>query len=86
MINKIISHGQTGTDIAGLRFAKDSGISTGGWAPIGYMTELGKKPDLKPLYGLQEQRGNFNNRTIKNVMEYCRQQRIFFPGNRRSCI
>jgi Circularly permutated YpsA SLOG family len=69
LIIKIISGGQTGADIAGLKFAKDYGISTGGWAPQNYMTENGPMPKLKNLYGLMEHEGNFNDRTIQNVME-----------------
>ncbi|MDR3667998.1 MAG: putative molybdenum carrier protein [Ignavibacteriaceae bacterium] len=69
MINKIISGGQTGADIAGLKFAKNYGIPTGGYTPKEYMTEEGKKPELKDLYGLLECNGSYGERTILNVKE-----------------
>lgn len=68
-VHKIISGGQTGADIAGLKFAKDHGIATGGWAPKDYLTEEGKKPELKELYNLQEQTGVYSYRTVQNVMD-----------------
>jgi hypothetical protein len=51
---KIISGGQTGADRAGLEAAKHLGLKTGGFAPHGYMTEDGPKPDLGTEYGLEE--------------------------------
>src|ERR1035437_3168023 len=69
MIEKIISGGQTGADIAGLKFARDNGIPTGGSAPKGFMTEAGSNPELRDLYNLGELNGNYMDRTIQNVMD-----------------
>ena len=69
MIEKIISGGQIGADIAGLKFARDKGIPTGGSAPKGFMTETGSRPELRDLYNLGELNGNYMDRTIQNVKE-----------------
>jgi hypothetical protein len=68
-LQKIISGGQTGADIAGLKFAREIGIVTGGSAPRGYFTELGSLPELRTIYGLIEIRGNYDDRTIQNVKD-----------------
>jgi hypothetical protein len=68
-LHKIISGGQTGADIAGLKFAKQIGIPTGGNAPRDFFTELGKMPELKTLYGLIALQGNYDDRTIQNVKD-----------------
>jgi len=49
MINKIISGGQTGADIAGLDVAIKAGIPCGGWCPRGRKYEKGRIPDRYPL-------------------------------------
>jgi len=54
MITKIISGGQTGADIAGLRAAKRYNIETGGFAPRGWLTENGPDTVLRDFYGLLE--------------------------------
>lgn len=65
---KIISGGQTGADIAGLRSAKKAGIETGGFIPKGFLTLDGKKPEYKNLYGLTETKSEYYNvRTGMNV-------------------
>lgn len=67
---KIVSGGQTGADIAGLKFALEIGIPTGGWAPRGYINEEGKKPELlKDIYHLNEIDGGWVERTIQNVLD-----------------
>jgi hypothetical protein len=53
-IKQVISGGQTGADIAGLRAAKRVGIPTGGTAPKGWETEDGPKPDRLRSFGLIE--------------------------------
>jgi hypothetical protein len=69
-LTKIISGGQTGADIAGLKFAREIGIHTSGWAPKGYYTEEGKKPELlKDVYHLIEIDGGTVERTIQNVLD-----------------
>jgi hypothetical protein len=51
---KIISGGQTGADISGLRAAKRFGLETGGWMPKGWITEAGPRPEYRELYGMKE--------------------------------
>ena len=68
LIEKVISGGQTGADLAGLRAAKDRGIETGGTAPKGYKTEYGPMPDLLKGYGLEENdTADYLDRTIINI-------------------
>jgi hypothetical protein len=67
MISKIISGGQTGADQAGLFAARLLGIETGGFVPLGYMTEAGPAPWLKE-YGLVETpHREYQYRTVLNV-------------------
>ena len=50
-VNKIISGGQTGVDLAALKVAKKLHIETGGWAPPDLQNEAGDIPSdykLKP--------------------------------------
>src|SRR3954451_19479003 len=51
MLDKVCSGGQSGVDQAGLRAARAAGIATGGWAPLGWLTEDGPAPWL-PDFGL----------------------------------
>ena len=44
LIQKIISGGQTGADLAALDFALEIGIPHGGWIPKGRLTEVGHFP------------------------------------------
>lgn len=68
IIGKVISGGQTGADLAGLRAAAHCGISTGGTAPRHYKTEEGLKPNLGKIYGLKESHSpDYTVRTKKNV-------------------
>lgn len=53
MLTKVISGGQTGADVGGLRAAKRFGLLTGGKIPRNYLTENGYKPELGDLYGLE---------------------------------
>lgn len=70
MIEKVISGGQTGTDIAGLKAAKACGIETGGWIPFGYRTLAGLRPEYKKEFGLQQTTSsNYAFRTEINVIE-----------------
>jgi len=66
---KIISGGQTGIDRIALEVARELGITTGGTAPKGYMTEEGPNLTLiefglveSPIYGYQA-------RTRQNVLD-----------------
>ena len=70
MLEKIISGGQTGADVSGLRAAKKCGITTGGTAPKFYLTEDGPNPLLGSLYGLVEHTSmKYPPRTFANAKE-----------------
>lgn len=67
---KIISGGQTGADLGGLRAARRVGFITGGWAPKGYLTERGPLPYLLKSYGLREHwSATYPPRTIENIRD-----------------
>ena len=51
MLDKVISGGQTGADQAGWRAARAVGIPTGGWMPLGFLTEDSPRPEFADLYG-----------------------------------
>lgn len=52
---KIISTGESGASIGGLKAAHEAGVKTGGWAPLGFNTEDGPQPDtLLGIFHLQE--------------------------------
>jgi len=68
LLNKIISGGQTGADIAGLIAAKKHNIMTGGTAPKNFKTEFGNNQDLDKVYNLIDQ-GTYKSRTIQNVKD-----------------
>jgi len=53
MLKKVISGGQTGADLGGIRAAQDSGIETGGWIPRNFKTEDGYTPS-RMSFGLKE--------------------------------
>jgi len=53
-INLIVSGGQTGADIAGLRAARALDIPTTGFMPKGWTTERGPKPEYAQKFGLLE--------------------------------
>jgi hypothetical protein len=54
MVLKVISGGQRGADLAGLKAAKLFNLPTGGHAPKGYRTLDGARPEYRELYGLEE--------------------------------
>lgn len=64
-LHKVISGGQTGADLGGLRAAKKRGILTGGTAPDGYKTADGPNLSLES-YGLVAA-GDYNSRTKRNI-------------------
>lgn len=69
MISKIISGGQIGADIAGLRAALKLGLNTGGWMPKGFRTKEGFHPEYAEIYGLQEHESSeYPPRTYLNVL------------------
>lgn len=70
MIEKVISGGQTGADIAGLKAARTAGISTGGFIVNGFRTHNGKEPWLGNEFNLVEiESSNYAERTRLNVMQ-----------------
>lgn len=68
MIEKIISGGQTGADLGGLKAAKKVGIKTGGFAPLGFKTEKGSNPELATVYDLiASSSDDYKIRTSANI-------------------
>jgi hypothetical protein len=69
MIKKIISGGQTGADIGGLKAAVILGLPTGGTMPNGWITLDEPKPEYAELYGMVEcPRKGYPARTEANVI------------------
>jgi hypothetical protein len=65
---KVISGGQIGADIAGLKVAKSCGFETGGWMPKDFKTLDGNHPEYADLYGCVETHdGDYPVRTRLNV-------------------
>ena len=50
----MVSGGQIGADIAGLKAEEALGIPTGGWVTKGYWTSEGVNMELKTRYNLRE--------------------------------
>jgi hypothetical protein len=70
MLEKVISGGQTGADIAGVMTAYRFGIATGGTMPKGFLTQAGPKPEWAAKYGFVEHESpKYPPRTFKNVMD-----------------
>ncbi len=70
MIEAVHSGGQTGTDQGALMAAKELGITTGGWAPKGYKTELGFERELLEGFGLKEGPDySYYWRTFENIKD-----------------
>ena len=68
MLELVMSGGQTGADLAGLRIAKQFGIPTGGWMPSDWQTEAGPRPEFQQLYGMKcLHAGGYKERTEANV-------------------
>lgn len=68
-LQRVVSGGQTGADQGGLDAAAYWGYATGGWAPAGWLTELGPMPWLAE-FGLQEAgSADYAVRTALNVGE-----------------
>ena len=53
-VRKVISGGQIGADVAGLRAAKRCGIRTGGRMPKGFLTLRGPQPHMKEVFHVEE--------------------------------
>lgn len=70
MIEKVISGGQTGADIGGLRAAKSVGIPTGGFMPMGFRTLDGFAPWMESEFGMVAiDTPSYAERTRLNVMQ-----------------
>lgn len=68
MVLKVISGGQIGADLGGLKAARELGIKTGGLAPKGFKTEEGSNIELKTIYGLTESPSeDYGIRTVANI-------------------
>lgn len=67
MVRKVISGGQIGADIAGLRAAAKLGIETGGYAPKDFQTRKGPNLELRDIYGLEDSKLPYAGRTELNV-------------------
>lgn len=67
MTLKIISGGQSGVDIAGLRAAKKCGLETGGVIARGYETECGFFPNYENMYDMVDRDLDYRGRTKENV-------------------
>lgn len=69
MLEKVLSGGQTGADVAGMLAAKKCGLLTGGWMPKGWRTQDGPKPHFEKMFGMEEHHQSaYPGRTFKNVM------------------
>lgn len=67
-LEKVISGGQIGADIAGVRAAKVAGIPTGGYMPVGWITYNGLRPEYEQEFGMIESLlGSYRTRTWLNV-------------------
>ena len=67
-ITKIISGGQTGGDIGGVRAAQRLGIATGGTMPRGFRTQDGSHPEYAQEFGMvEDSSADYVPRTKKNV-------------------
>jgi len=70
VLERVVSGGQTGVDIAALRAAKLLGVATGGWLPKGCLTLDGKRPEYIREYGMQEHASaSYAARTYANVRD-----------------
>lgn len=67
---KIISGGQSGADLGGLRAAEALGIATGGAMPRGFRTEAGPRPNYAERFGMHEtSSSSYQSRTRQNVID-----------------
>lgn len=68
IVTLVISGGQTGADLGGLKAAKVLGIATGGFMPKGWRTEDGPRPMYEVEYGLTEwMNDRYIARTMQNI-------------------
>ena len=68
-LKKIISGDQTGADLGALKAAKALGLSTCGWMPRDFMTELGPRPDIAKEFNLiPHAEIGYMGRTVSNIL------------------
>jgi hypothetical protein len=67
MLKEIITGGQTGIDQAALQVAREAGITTGGTAAKGWMTEEGPAPWLADFGLVECSVPGYPARTLENV-------------------
>jgi hypothetical protein len=65
---KVVTDGQTGVGIAGLRVAQSLGIRTGGLTQRNFNTDIGPQPSLKNTFKCEECSGGYSNRAKVNVL------------------
>ena len=64
----VISGGQTGADQAGWRAARAYGVPTGGYMPVEFLTEAGRRPEFAEWYGARAcLLASYAHRTLLNV-------------------
>ena len=68
-LRKVISGGQCGADRGGLEIARRWNIETGGWAPLGWKTAEGPRPNLSDFGLLEHHSADYKPRTKLNVGE-----------------
>lgn len=68
-LRKIISGGQVGADAGALDGARENGLPTGGWAPRGWRTGAGPRPELAEFGLIEHFRPEYKYRTEKNIEE-----------------
>lgn len=69
-IGKVVSAGQVGAEALALEAAKELGIPTGGWAPRGFLTAGGLRPELAELFGLRElESPGYRAALVRNVAD-----------------
>lgn len=88
---KVISGGQTGVDQAALAAAQATGLTTGGWMPLGWRTLTGARADFHDIYNMTEcQDYGYGPRTDLNVGDATATLRFAktfgSPGERRTLI
>jgi putative molybdenum carrier protein len=86
-LEQVISGGQIGADIAGVRAAKAAGILTGGYMPVGWITYEGLRPEYEEEFGMKQcLLGSYKTRTWENVKHSDGTMRFayrwFSPGER----
>lgn len=70
MLEKIISGGQNGADVAGVIAAKEKGLQTGGTMPLGYRTLDGSCAEYASFYGMTEHSSPYYpGRTFQNAKD-----------------